>query len=150
MSDATKTKVQLIEESNELCQWMESMESAEAGHGEETILLIDGNESVYQSIGSALRHKGYNVLVATNGQEGLDLFEREVDRVDLILLDLQMPLLSGSEVLAALPPLASRPKIVLLTGSISPIETFEGVDAMLHKPVFLEGLFRTVREVLDR
>jgi CheY-like chemotaxis protein len=61
-----------------------------------------------------------------------------------------MPQLSGQEVLAALHSLASRPKVVLLTGSISALETFEGVDAVIDKPVLLEDLFHTVREVLDK
>ena len=93
--------------------------------GRETILIIDDDEAVYQSIAAALKYKGYDVLVAANGYEGLDLYKKERDRIDLFLLDLQMPLMSGREVLAALNALASPPKVILPTGSTSGIEMFE-------------------------
>ena len=66
------------------------------GHGE-AVLLADDNEML-RSLGAAiLGQNGYRVLLAEDGQEAVEVFEREGGRVDLVILDLTMLRLSGRE-----------------------------------------------------
>ncbi len=66
-----------------------------AGHGE-VVLLADDNEMLRLLGATILRHHGYRVLLAEDGQEAVETYEREGGRIDLIVLDLTMPRLSGA------------------------------------------------------
>ena len=117
--------------------------------GEEVVLVIDDEETVRRTAGRILERYGYRVLVAADGREGLDVFRQEKDEVDLVLLDLSMPGIPGSEVLTTLRTLSSRVKIVIFTGYTAKPEDFAGVQAIVQKPFALDDLTRTVRRVLD-
>ncbi len=60
------------------------------------ILVVDDEEDVLKMVAFILRKKGYTVLCALNGREGLDLTQKETP--DLIILDLLMPVMDGTEV----------------------------------------------------
>ena len=65
-----------------------------------TILIVEDDEPIQQMYAAKLRLHGYKVLTASNGQEGLQLFED--NHPDLILLDIMMPRMSGDEMLQRL------------------------------------------------
>ncbi len=87
----------------------------------ETILLVEDDSLVRQSIAFFLENIGYHVLQGNDGREGLELFTRESP--DAIILDLQMPGMSGLELLAAIKSdLPATPTIVVSgTGSMDDI-----------------------------
>ena len=62
---------------------------------QETILIIDDEPSVRESLGCFFQDEGYRVLTAENGETGMELFSRE--RVDIVLTDLRMPRKDGIE-----------------------------------------------------
>ena len=106
--------------------------------GTGTILLVDDEEAVRDMGRRALSRHGFDVLVATNGLEAIDLLRRHTDEIALVLLDLSMPGLSGLE---ALPELRKiRPGIkVLLSSGYNEAETmllFQGqpVAGFIQKP----------------
>ena len=116
--------------------------------GEETVLVIDDEEGIRHSIGACLTRLGYRVLLAEDGRAGLDLF-KQTRIIDLVLLDLSMPQMSGREVLQALRALDPDVKVVLFTGyPLSQAE--EGtVAAVLNKPVKFDDIARCIRGCLD-
>ena len=63
--------------------------------GDETILVIDDEDTVRQAAKSALESYGYRVFVAANGKEGVRLFQELADEIDAVLLDMTMPVMSG-------------------------------------------------------
>jgi len=67
---------------------------------QETILLIDDEVSIRDSLSSFLRDEGYRVLTAENGKAGLDIFFNQP--VDLVLTDLRMPVMDGIDVMTAI------------------------------------------------
>src|SRR5215475_5240639 len=88
-----------------------------------TILLVDDDVKLLTFLGRTLKRAGYSVLTASDGCEVTDLMSQK--RVDVLVLDLQMPGMNGWEVLRALHsqiPLPSptgprpRPKVVVLSG----------------------------------
>jgi PAS domain S-box-containing protein len=125
-------------------------EAGPARGGSETILLIDDDQAVRRALREILVRGGYAVLEAGDGPSGLSIFEREQERIDLIVLDRSMPGLSGDTVLARLAQAGANVPIVLLSGH--PGAGGEGgrAAAVLTKPTDRPTLLRTVREVLDR
>src|SRR5689334_21923405 len=67
-----------------------------------TILLADDEPAVRLLIEAALSAEGYQVLAATNGYEALKVFDQRGDDIDLLITDMCMPYIGGSELIAAL------------------------------------------------
>jgi two-component system, cell cycle sensor histidine kinase and response regulator CckA len=117
--------------------------------GTETVLLADDEEEL-RAIGKAiLRANGYDVLTAVDGADALDTFARRRGEVDLVLLDLSMPALSGWEVMDRM--LAIDPDVKIVVCSGYPVDLGESGKAMatVAKPFDLVDLLQTVRRVLD-
>jgi len=109
------------------------------------ILLIDDEESIRQVLSLALEFEGFQVVTASNGQEGIELLSR-IPRPCLILLDLMMPVLDGwgfMEALEKKPEYAGIPVAIITAFS----ERANGIRsvALLQKPVELDQLFELVR-----
>lgn len=81
-----------------------------------TILIADDESAVRSMLGKVLRQHGAEVLLASNGNEALELYRLRRDQIDVILLDLTMPGLSGEQVLKQLQQLKARQKILVMSG----------------------------------
>ena len=117
--------------------------------GDETILVIEDEEVVRRTTILILERYGYAALAAADGVEGLDVLQREGEGIDLVLLDLSMPRLSGAEMLAEIRALQPELKVVLCTGYTSSEWDFEGIAGVVQKPFKGEDLARAVRSALD-
>jgi PAS domain S-box-containing protein len=114
------------------------------------ILVIDDEPTVRTVVGRMLETAGYAVERAASGVEAL---ERLADpalasRVELVLLDVSMPGLSGRELRARVLAAAPRARIVYFTGFAT--EAVDVDDMVLEKPVSYQRLIDTVRTALDR
>jgi signal transduction histidine kinase len=116
--------------------------------GKETLLIIDDEEVVRRSTQQLLRRMGYTVLDSADGADGLQTFERE-EKLDLILLDLSMPHMSGEEVLAALKERDPDVKVLIMTGYGPDKGNIAGAAGIIRKPFTPEELDATIRQVLD-
>jgi CheY-like chemotaxis protein len=114
-----------------------------------TILVADDDEGVRGSVSEILRHEGYTVTEADDGDVALNLIGR--DRFDAIVLDNRMPRLDGMAVLAAAdnpPPAVIMSGIDLDPGGRKDLAV-RGI-AYLHKPVEAEHLLDAVATALGR
>lgn len=117
------------------------------------ILVIDDEPSVVKVIQTLLNAEGYDCLTALNGQQGLTAFE--FHRPDLIILDWQMPGMTGIDVCNRIrqSPVAD-PYILMLTGRQSPDDRLDGfssgVDDYMTKPFKSKELAVRVRALLRR
>lgn len=68
-----------------------------AGGAAGTVLLADDNDMLRKLAATLLQKNGFRVLLAEDGQEAVEMFERERDQIDLVILDLMMPRLSGQD-----------------------------------------------------
>jgi two-component system, cell cycle sensor histidine kinase and response regulator CckA len=122
--------------------------------GDETILLVDDEESIIDVCGEILDALGYNVLQARNGRDALKIYEENKSGVDLVILDVIMPGLSGGETFDALKLMNPEVKVMLSSGYIvsdlAKKIMDKGCQAFIQKPFHMEELSRKVREVLDR
>ncbi|MEP6572278.1 MAG: response regulator [Gemmatimonadota bacterium] len=125
---------------------------AEPGSGTGTILLVDDEIAVRRPVRQALEYCGYTVLEAQDGIEALQVFGRECERIDLVLLDVKMPRMSGWEVLSELKQRVPSLPVVLTSGyscedSEPPVGTIHP-DAFLNKPYELRELTRAIRKLI--
>jgi two-component system, cell cycle sensor histidine kinase and response regulator CckA len=81
----------------------------------ERILVVDDEDAARGLIQTVLEHFGYRVLLARSGLEALELFARQSEDVDLVILDLTMPVMNGAKVLPKLR--AIRPSVPIVVSS---------------------------------
>jgi CheY-like chemotaxis protein len=121
-------------------------------HGRETILLVEDENAIREFLHELLQSCGYHVLQASNGQEALTLEGEYEGGIDLILLDLGMPGMSGEQFLKERPRVDGR-KIILISGydsnRINKVLTEFHIDGAVRKPFHLESFLATIRNVLD-
>ena len=82
------------------------------------ILIIDDEQGIRDLLDTLLRRKGYDVVVAKNGQEGLKVFRRECP--DVVVLDLKMPEMDGITALREIRTLDPHKPVIILTGAGTP------------------------------
>jgi PAS domain S-box-containing protein len=121
--------------------------------GSEIILLIDDEEYLRNLGERSLTRFGYTVLTAPDGESGLALYRKEQHRIDLVILDLIMPGMSGNRCLEELRKLNPDVKIVISSGysDIEPMKkTIEsGARSFIAKPYEVRQILQVIREVLD-
>jgi PAS domain S-box-containing protein len=81
-----------------------------------TVLLVDDEEAVREVVGEVLEHEGFRVLRAEDGAQGVALFREQKDRVDVVLLDLSMPGLTGEETFRRLREIDPDVRVILSSG----------------------------------
>jgi len=121
--------------------------------GRETVLLVD-DEPMIRNLGrTILQAFGYTVYLAEDGIEAVEMYERERDRIDLVVLDLMMPRLSGQDAFRRLLQIDPHVRVLFVSGySGEPIfgAECERGFGFLAKPYRPDDLARAVREALDR
>lgn len=121
--------------------------------GDETILLVDDEQVIVDVARDMLEILGYQVIVAQDGQDAIDIFTQQTDEIDLVILDMVMPGLSGADVFQALKKINPKVKVILASGYIMNRQISavmeQGCRAFMPKPYRLEDLSTRVREILD-
>jgi two-component system, response regulator YesN len=116
----------------------------------ETILLVDDEQEFREELKCTL--DGYNVVEADNGQEALKILNKP-NEIDLAILDVRMPGLSGTEVLKIVKKRAPGLKIIILTAFSSKdvaVESLRGqADEYLEKPVNIDKLKEVIEKLLE-
>jgi PAS domain S-box-containing protein len=117
--------------------------------GNETILAVEDEDSIREVIRFIFERQGYEVITAEDGQQGLELFKRDQGRIDLVLLDLSLPRLSGQEVLAQIRGLVPSMRVLIMTGLRVDVADCKGALGLVEKPFEVEDLLQMVRSALD-
>ncbi len=123
---------------------------ADRGKGE-TILVVEDNDATRSSVSEILSSLGYRVLQASDGRHALEVYANESGRIDLVLSDLVMPGMGGSELVRTLEVTAPQQRFLLMTGYPlgSTRELLEsGKVHWLQKPLSKAKLVRAIREAL--
>ena len=122
--------------------------------GHETILLVEDEDSLRNLSARILQNCGYTVLVACNGREGLELAKKNRERIDLIVTDVIMPLMGGTDMVKELGPILPRARVMFISGYTNNALSEHGVldrgIFFLEKPFTPIQLTQKVREVLDQ
>ncbi len=121
--------------------------------GAETVLLVDDEKMVVDVAQEMLRGIGYSTLTASSGEESVDIYQKEQDKIDMVILDLIMPGLSGEGTYSRLKEINPDVTVLLssgysLDGNASHILEC-GCNGFIQKPYNIEQLSIKIREILD-
>jgi len=120
--------------------------------GSETVLLVEDEESVRELVRETLKSKGYVVMEAADGVQGMKVAESHTGKIDILITDVMMPGMSGRELAQRITAVRQTIKVLFLSGYTEDAIIHEGVlepgTAFLQKPFTLQALARKVRDVL--
>jgi two-component system cell cycle sensor histidine kinase/response regulator CckA len=120
--------------------------------GDETILLVEDDDSVREMIKTFLEPAGYNILQAQNGFDALETSKTYEGEIHLLLTDVIMPKMNGQEVADELKKTRPEMQIIFMSGYTDDVIAHHGVlEAgvnFIQKPVTLSRLAKKLRKVL--
>jgi len=119
--------------------------------GRETILVVDDEKIIADVTQRMLEQLDYHVLIARSGQEAIDLYRKNQDRIDLVIMDMIMPGMNGGEAYDVIKAMNPDVKAILSSGyslnGMAKDIMARGVKAFIQKPFRMEDLSRKIREV---
>ncbi|TYB31578.1 MAG: response regulator [Candidatus Mcinerneyibacterium aminivorans] len=121
--------------------------------GEGTVLVVDDESIMREVAGSILKECNYNVIKAKDGKECLDIYRANKERINCILLDYGMPIMTGKEVFQKLKEIDKDVKVILTSGSRKEDKMNSLGEnykiKFLKKPFTLRKLSKIVAEILE-
>ncbi|MFZ5515939.1 MAG: response regulator [Candidatus Zhuqueibacterota bacterium] len=122
--------------------------------GAESILIIEDEEMLLQLEKSIFERIGYTIFSAENGIDGYEMFRQLNSRIDLVILDMNLPKMDGAETLRRMKQMNPSVKVLLISGSELPRQTSENsiitsATAFIQKPFDIPQLTALVRTILD-
>jgi PAS domain S-box-containing protein len=122
--------------------------------GSGTILLVDDEEMIIQVGGEILERIGYRVLSANSGEKAVELFKSFTEPIDLVILDMIMPEMSGAEVFYRLREIDPHAKVLLSSGYSMEEQAREllkkGCMGFIQKPYSMSDLARKVKGAIEQ
>jgi PAS domain S-box-containing protein len=122
--------------------------------GTETVLFVDDEEAIREVGEELLEAMGYKVLLARDGKEAVEIYERNGDTIDIVLLDIVMPLMGGGEAYDRIKEMNPDVKVLLLSGYSIDGEAGEildrGCDGFIQKPFTMKELSGRIREIMEK
>ena len=121
--------------------------------GTETILLVDDEKLIIEVCKEAMESFGYGVLTAKSGKEAIGIYERNWHSIDMVILDMIMPEMSGGETFDNLKKINPNVKVLLSTGFSFNGEAQKVLDrgckGFIQKPFKMAKLSKIMRKILD-
>jgi signal transduction histidine kinase/ActR/RegA family two-component response regulator len=133
---------------------MPAVRAPELPRGTERVLVIDDEVALRRSVSRGLSRLGYTVDVAANGAEGVRMVQGSPEAYDLVILDMMMPEMGGTEAFQRIRRIRPDLKVLICSGYSVDSERNEllrdGAAGFLEKPFDSSDIAAAVREVLDR
>ncbi len=121
--------------------------------GSETILLVEDEEMLRELVKVILKAKGYNVLTATDGEEGVETYTQHQKEIQLVVSDFGLPKLSGFEAFKRIKAINPSVKFIVASGFIEPemktVMLSAGIKDVIQKPYSAEKMLLSIRSILD-
>jgi len=126
--------------------------TGEMREGTETILLVDDEEQILEVSKDMLEVLGYTVHTANSGKKAIAIYRAHKEHIDMVILDMIMPDLSGGETYDQLKRINRNVKVLLSSGYSIDSQASEilerGCDGFIQKPFDLKGLSQNLRTIL--
>lgn len=121
--------------------------------GHETILLVDDDQRLRESQKDVFENIGYTVIEAENGKDAVALFVKKQQEIDLVVMDLTMPVMGGVQASKKMRELSPDVKILFITGydmqaTIDGGHALESGERVLEKPFTMKNLHNAIRDCL--
>jgi len=117
--------------------------------GTETILVIEDEEGVRKILSQILNNEGYTVWEAENGESALLNYSHLVNKIDLIVSDVIMPVMGGVETLSKFQELKPEIKSIFLSGYVGDEFLMDEKEVFITKPINRIDLLKKIRDILD-
>ncbi|MBW2017598.1 MAG: PAS domain S-box protein [Deltaproteobacteria bacterium] len=131
----------------------EGTPTPETAGSKETILLVDDEPIILEVAQDMLSHFGYRTLTASSGEQAIEIFGTQGNHIDLVILDLNMPGMGGTECLDKLLSMDPGVKVLMASGYSTDGNAEncleKGAVGYIAKPFKCDDLLRKLREVLD-
>ena len=111
-----------------------------------TILFVEDQANIRSVLSTFLEMLGYSVIQVGNGAEGLSALKNT--KIDLIITDINMPVMNGNEFIAALAAQPDPPPIIALSGDSWEVVSNPIISTVVSKPVSIHTLKRVVQDLL--
>ena len=125
---------------------------AGGAEGAATVLIVDDDSAIIASTRAALEDAGYQVLPARSGQEALELFTARHQDIDLVILDLVMPRMSGEECLDKLLEIDPKVRVLGTSGYYLDDDMYRKIEAKVKvfvpKPIDPPMLLTLIKRIL--
>ena len=122
------------------------------GQVRQTILIVDDERLMLRLLKKFFSRHGYSVLVASDGDEAIEIYRASKPRIDAVLLDIRLPKTPGEEVFRRMKEENAAVKVVIASGYLAPDLkselTFAGVKRFVNKPYVLNELLEVFQEVI--
>ncbi|UCH01006.1 MAG: response regulator, partial [Deltaproteobacteria bacterium] len=122
--------------------------------GKEAILLVDDEDMVLDAGEQMLKKLGYEVLLAEGGREAIELYNKNLDNIAMVLLDMVMPGMGGGEAYDRMKEINPDIKVLLSSGYSIDGQATEilqrGCDGFIQKPFSMKELSQSIRKILDK
>lgn len=117
-----------------------------------TILIVDDEEIICDSIKQILELSGYRAVTANNGSSALDLLSMPVKQIDLIIADVNMPDIDGKRILTAVKEIEPETPVIIITGiDVAESRAFaeeHQAEGFLAKPINAENLLPLIEKII--
>jgi CheY-like chemotaxis protein len=127
---------------------------ASLARGDETILLIDDEASVIAVTRELLEALGYGVICVSGGAAAVDVYKKKHKKISMVILDMIMPGMSGSETFDALKAINPQVKVIFSSGYSISGEAADimkkGCRAFIQKPFSIADISQKIRETLEK
>ena len=122
--------------------------------GHETVLIVDDEKALRDQSRDMLNKYGYTTITAESGEKAIEIYEKEKDRIDLVILDIGMPGIGGYKCLEQLIKIDPEIKVIVASGYATSGKVEEllksGAAGFIDKPYRLTDMLKKVREFLDQ
>lgn len=130
----------------------EEIKTAVTGTG--TILIVDDEEAIRNLLSDTLTSLGYKTIEALNGKEAINLYLSNKDTIDLVILDLIMPVMGGEETLIRLREINPDVKVLIETGygvseTLKDILRDRGINGFINKPFNIAEISELIKTILS-
>jgi CheY-like chemotaxis protein len=118
--------------------------------GTETILLIEDEDAVRKVISQILLNEGYTVWLAENGESAILNYSHLVNKIDLVISDVVMPVMGGIEVVSKFRQLKSDLNYLYISGYTGEEHEIAEKSKFLEKPIDRVSILQKIRNILDK
>ncbi|MCK4389087.1 MAG: response regulator [Desulfobacterales bacterium] len=131
----------------------ESEKQHEMTRGKETILFVDDEDMIIDVSQEVLKTLGYKVLLARGGREAVEIYEKNKDKIDIVILDMVMPNMGGGQVYDRLKEINPNIKVLLSSGYSIDGQASEilerGCNGFIQKPFNVKQLSESIRSIVE-
>jgi two-component system cell cycle sensor histidine kinase/response regulator CckA len=127
--------------------------AARTSSNKRTILVVEDEKLMLHLLAKIFLQQGYQVMVASDGEQAIEIYRRWRLKIDIVLLDVGLPKMTGWQVLSKMKQENPEVRVVVATGYLEPEKKVHmsrvGVKDFVTKPYRLDQVIKTIQSVID-